>query len=168
MIVLTRRRDGDARALQGWHVLVMALTFFGIIFAVNGVMLVQALRTHSGVVAVEPYRKGLAYNDRIADGDRQGRLGWREAIGITREGQVSAAIVDDAGRAVSGLTLTGTLGRPSTSRADLALAFTPTEPGMHIAHAGPLAPGAWIVTTDARAPNGELVYRDRRRLWLTP
>ena len=52
--------------------------FFGIIFAVNGYFLYSALSTHTGVVANEPYRKGLAYNERIAADEQPERLGWRD------------------------------------------------------------------------------------------
>ena len=51
-----------AARLDGRHVLMMLFAFFGVIFAVNGYFLFSALSTHTGVVAVEPYRKGLAYN----------------------------------------------------------------------------------------------------------
>ena len=57
--------------IQGWHVLVGMIVFFGIIFAVNGVFLVSALNTHTGIVSQQPYRKGLDYNARIAADARQ-------------------------------------------------------------------------------------------------
>ncbi len=62
-VINPRQVDG---ALTGRHVLLIFLAFFGSIFAVNGWFLYSALSTHTGVVAVEPYRKGLAYNERIA------------------------------------------------------------------------------------------------------
>ena len=63
--------------LTGRHVLLAMLAFFGVIFAVNGAFLYFALGSHSGVVAVEPYRKGLAYNQAIAAAEAQERRGWR-------------------------------------------------------------------------------------------
>ena len=36
------------------------LAFFGTVFAVNGAMIYAAVSTYTGLVANEPYRKGLA------------------------------------------------------------------------------------------------------------
>jgi len=68
----------EVQGLRGRHVLFAFLGFFGVIFAVNGVFLYAALSTHTGVVANEPYRKGLNYNQRIAAFQAQEQLGWAE------------------------------------------------------------------------------------------
>ena len=47
------------------------LGFFGVVFVVNGAMIYSAVSTHSGLVANEPYRKGLHYNERIDADERQ-------------------------------------------------------------------------------------------------
>ena len=46
--------------LRGHHVLAGFLAFFGVVLAVNGAMIYSAISTHTGLVAIEPYRKGLA------------------------------------------------------------------------------------------------------------
>ena len=109
--------------LQGRHVLAIALTFFGVVFAVNGVFLFAALSTHTGVVANEPYRKGLAYNARIAAADRQDHLGWSDAVSMSADGTVSLALADKAGAAIEGLQVQATIGRPSTGRYDRTVAL---------------------------------------------
>ena len=60
--------------------LVAFIAFFGTIFLVNGTLIYEAISTHTGLVANEPYRKGLAYNERIAADERQARLGWTETL----------------------------------------------------------------------------------------
>ena len=67
-----RRQQG----LQGRQVLACSLAFFAAVFIVNGAMIYSALSTHTGLVANEPYRKGLHYNERIAADERQAHLGW--------------------------------------------------------------------------------------------
>src|SRR5688572_2876208 len=74
-----------ANGLRGGHVLAAFLAFFGVIFAVNGVFLYMALSTHTGLVAQEPYRKGLHYNDRIAAAERQQALGWTSDLRLAPE-----------------------------------------------------------------------------------
>ena len=66
------------QGLRGRHVLWAFLGFFATVFVVNGAMIYSAVSTHSGLVANEPYRKGLHYNERIAADERQARLGWTE------------------------------------------------------------------------------------------
>ncbi len=155
--------------LEGRHVLAMLIAFFAVILGVNGYFLVSALRTHSGIVAIEPYRKGLAYNARIAAGDRQSALGWRETVTVTRNGTVSVRISDHDGIPVPGLAVTGVLGRPSTSGNDRLLQLREDD-GRYIAVGSELADGSWIVSVEARISikDAEPVYRARRRIWLKP
>lgn len=158
------------RRLDGRHVLFMLLAFFGVVFAVNAYFLVSAISSHTGVVAIEPYRKGLAYNERIAAGERQAALGWTETVTIRRDGTVTASIVSSNGAAVGGLVVNGRIGRPSTASHDQPLIFTERSPGQYIATASPIADGAWLVTAEARVAGSaaDPVYRTRRRLWLKP
>lgn len=160
-----RRRQG----LQGRQVLYLFLGFFAAVFAVNGAMIYSAVSTYSGLVANEPYRKGLHYNDRIAADERQARLGWTETIEVSRDGRVRLALAEADGRPVRGLQVAGVLGRPSTNRHDIALALVEDAPGQYEARTAELTEGNWLVQLDARLPAAaEPVYRTRRRLWLKP
>ena len=70
------------RVITGRMVLFGLIAFFGVVFAVNGTMLALALKTNTGMVANEPYRKGLKYNERIAAEERQQALGWKSEITV--------------------------------------------------------------------------------------
>ncbi|HRD76764.1 MAG TPA: FixH family protein [Hyphomicrobiaceae bacterium] len=162
------RRGG----LQGRHVLITFLAFFAAIFAVNGALLYFALKTHSGLVAVEPYRKGLAYNDRIAADATQSALGWKAEAALSSGGALTVAMADRDGKPVAGLKVTGLFGRPSTSKDERRLALIETAPGRYSADLGALSTGAWRIDIEALRPATDLapdaLYRARRRLWLTP
>jgi nitrogen fixation protein FixH len=164
------RVPAGGRSLDGRHVLLMLLAFFGVIFAVNGFFLVSALRTHTGVVAVEPYRKGLAYNTRIAADAQQSAMGWIEHLAIRPTGALTLSLTDGSGAAVPGLSIWATVGRPSTGHDDRRAVLHEIEPGHYAADVGALAEGNWFVTLEARAANSdaEPIYRARRRLWLKP
>jgi len=84
------RRPG----LRGGHVLGIFLGFFAAVFVVNGAMIYSAVTTHSGLVANEPYRKGLHYNERIAADRRQASLGWTETLEVGRDGSVRLALTE--------------------------------------------------------------------------
>jgi nitrogen fixation protein FixH len=161
--LIARRPQG----LQGWHVLAGFLAFFGTIFAVNGALIYEAISTHTGLVANEPYRKGLAYNERIAADERQTRLGWAETVAVDRNGHVTLDLAERDGRAVRGLKIEGLLGRPATNRYDIKLALAETAPGRYEAQAAAVGEGSWLITLEARMDAGaEPIYRSRRRLWL--
>jgi nitrogen fixation protein FixH len=162
-ILIPRRPHG----VQGWHVLAGFLAFFGTIFAVNVALIYEAVSTHTGLVANEPYRKGLAYNDRIAADERQARLGWTETLEVGRDGHVTLALAERDRRGVRGLKVEGVLGRPATNRHDVKLVFAETAPGRYEAKTAGVAEGSWLIALEARTQSGaEPIYRSRRRLWL--
>lgn len=156
--------------LTGRHVLVIFVGFFAIIFAVNGYFLYSALSTHTGIVANEPYRKGLAYNARIAAGERQSELKWTDTVELVSDGTVSVTIAGPDNRKLDGLVVTGVLSRPSTSGFDHALKFTEVEPGRYSAKAGKIDSGTWLANVEVRmtAADKDPAFRARRRLWLMP
>jgi len=167
MSTLSVRRARN-RTLDGRHVLAIVGAFFAAVFLVNGAMIYAALSTNTGVVGSEPYRKGLHYNERIAADVRQRRLGWTDSLSVGRDGEVIFALAGPDGRPVGGLRTAGILGRPSTNRHDIALAFSEVAPGRYEARIGPLAEGTWLIAIDAwRNAGADPVYRTRRRVWLT-
>lgn len=163
--------------VSGRHVLVAILAFFGVVFGVNGVLLWQAIATHSGLVANEPYRKGLNYNDRIAADERQQALGWSASLRVEDGGTIVVSMMDRAEKPVVGLDITGTFGRPTTVRDDRRSRFVERAPGLYVATAD-LTAGAWLLTLEVwpqasrELPRGEgadgPIYRMKRRLWLKP
>src|SRR5262245_16486250 len=155
--------------LRGSHVLGGFLGFFAAVFLVNGAMIYSAVSTYSGLVANEPYRKGLHCNERIAAAERQANLGWTDALQVGRDGQVRLVLSDADGRPVRGMRVAGMLGRPSTNRQDVALQFVEDEPGQYEVRIAPLAEGNWLVSLDIRThENADPIYRSRRRIWLKP
>lgn len=154
--------------LTGRHVLAILVAFFGVVFAVNGVFLTLALSTHTGLVANEPYVKGLHYNDRIAAEVAQEQLGWIVDVGqLSSEGRISVSVTSAAGP-VRGLKAVAALGRPSTANDDRKLVLGEGAPGTYGATTAKLAAGAWLLDVELRRDPGSDVYRLRRRLWLKP
>jgi len=159
---------GSDQGLTGRQVLGAFLTFFGAIFLMNGVLIYWAVATNSGLVANEPYRKGLHYNERIAADEQQKRLGWRDRIELTKDGLVALLLTDGAGQPVSGLKIETVLGRPATNRQDLRAAMVEVAAGHYEAGIAALDAGAWLVSLEARRDSEDPIYRIRRRVWLRP
>ena len=157
------------QGLLGRHVLWIFLGFFATVFVVNGAMIYSAVSTYSGLVANEPYRKGLHYNERIAAAERQAHLGWTDALQVGWDGQVRMALSDSDGRPVRGMRVAGVLGRPSTNRHDVVLQLIEGSPGQYEARTAPLAEGNWLVSLEVREHEAaDPIYRTRRRIWLKP
>lgn len=163
------RDDGRFR-VKGWHVLAMMLGFFAVVFAVNGWFLYSALSTHAGVVSNEPYRKGLAYNERIAADERQKSLGWKDETSLAGAGDVTVRLTRDDGSPVQGLNLSAVVGRPATITLDQRLVLVEGQPGVYAAKAKDIGSGTWVVSVEAHGSDGreDPIYRARRRLWVKP
>ena len=91
------------RGLRGTHVLLVFLGFFTTIFLVNGIMVYAALSTFGGLETADAYRKGLAYNARIAEGQAQAQRGWRDSVCYVLDTQrVRVEVTDPRVRASRG------------------------------------------------------------------
>ena len=159
----------SADGLKGRQVLWTVIAFFGIVFGVNAYFIFAAISTYSGDVAIEPYRKGLTYNQRIDAATRQSLLGWSDTLEVTRDGRISVLIVDRGGAPLTGLKIMAVVSRPSSAREDHAIELVQRADGYFTADVARLAAGNWIAEIEARDPlNNAPVYRARRRLWLKP
>ncbi|MEM9739729.1 MAG: FixH family protein [Pseudomonadota bacterium] len=114
--------------LTGWHVLLIMLGFFGVIFAVNGVFLYHALTSHPGEIVEKSYLQGLNYNDRLQTRALQAERGWTAAMGV-EGGRLVARIEDGTGRGLNHLLLQATLRRTASQDGDLTIALVSTGDG---------------------------------------
>jgi len=161
-------RHGELR-LTGRHVLAAMLLFLAVVFGVNAAMIYAALSTYSGVIAAEPYRKGLHYNDRILADQRQRLRNWQEVLTIEPDGHITLAITGSDAEPIGNLSIELAIGRPSTNRQDVKLRLV-ADAGRYRGQIAPLPPGAWIVAVEARSASadGEPIFRARKRLWIAP
>lgn len=165
------QRSEDGWRFTGRMALAAFVGFFGVIFAVNGVMLTMALKTHSGIVANEPYRKGLKYNERIAADAQQAALGWSSEIEFSPDaGRLVVRLADRDGKAVDGIVANVLFGRATTTERDVTLALAPVAPGRYEAALPPLDGGSYVASLEVASASGggenDIVHRARRRLWL--
>jgi nitrogen fixation protein FixH len=166
---LASDRNSGGRLL-GRHVLISLVGFFCLVIAANAAMVYSAISTYSGVVATEPYRKGLHYNERVLAEERQQRLHWQDVITVDRTGRIAVSLVDADGQGIDGLDVQIVIGRPSTNRHDMKVSLVADAPGHYAATVAPLQPGSWIVAVEARpsAAESDPIFRARRRLWMAP
>ena len=156
------------RRITGRHVLLGLFGFFGVMFAVNGVMVYFALTTFSGLETRDAYRSGLDYNSTIAKAEDQRRRGWKTTIDLaeTRDA-IDLTILDRHGSAVRALALVGRIGRPASEIHDRDLAFREVAPGRYRAAFAALGDGQWDlrVHTETTAGSDDSL-RLGSRLWV--
>ena len=172
MISADTARNEPRRGLRGLHVLLLFIGFFVTVFAVNGVMIYEAVSTFGGLETSDAYRKGLAYNQRIAQGEVQEQRGWRDKLAYVPETErLRLDMTDHAGTAVPDLVISGEIGRPATDRFDRHLEFTQTGPGSYEADVQALQPGWWTVDIEAKksvSSGTDERYEAKERLWIKP
>lgn len=187
--------DMKLRELTGMHVLAILLAFFGVVFAVNGVMTWVALTTFSGIETPNAYQRGRQYNEVLAAAAAQRALGWQAAI-ETRFGEAAAPVLGASGPAtpandasgnsaegqpveivlemtdrdgapVTGLSGTATFRRPVTRGLDVMATLMPEGAGRYRAAALLPAPGRWEIRLDLTRPGGA-PYHLARRIFVPP
>ena len=101
-------------------------------------------------------------------GGFQAERGWRDEITLAAEGdRLSIDIRDKDGRAVPGLTIKATIGRPATGGDDLTVTLTEGEAGRYDSSIPRREAGAYVASIEASDREG-VVYRAKERLWLKP
>lgn len=142
--------------------------FFLILIGVQAAFIAIAISTHTGLVSKQPYRKGLNYGERIAQSEKQKKLGWSEEVTLSETSdRLTLRIRDKQSAPVRNLVLTGVLSRPVHKNEDLTLKFREDGNGEYVADLGGAKAGAFIFDVSAQQSN-DVVWRARRRLWIKP
>lgn len=161
-------RTALAKGLEGRHVLLALIAFFGVMFIVNGIFVYAAVTTFSGGDTSDPYRKGLNYNETLKADERQVERGWRTDIAYDEKiGRLELSFLDKNASPITGLTINGKLSRPATDKEDRHVVLAETAQGVY-AVTIELAPGLWVLSAASREggdhPGG--LYRLKRRLFV--
>lgn len=155
------------KGIQGWHVFAALAGFFLTVATVDAILITQAVSTFSGDTA-DAYRKGLAYNETLAEGASQDRLGWRESRSFDPgTGRLSISLGDESGTPIDGLRAEVDIGRAATNAFDRRVELKSTGNGTYVADIPGLSEGAWTLSLTV-SDNGKAVYRSRARLWKQP
>lgn len=136
------------RELTGRHVLIITVSAFAIIIAVNVLMAIKAVGSFPGLEVPNSYVASQTFDDERA---AQSALGW--TVTPTYDGhELTLAVADEQGLPARVASLTATVGRPTHKRADQTPDFT-YEGGVFRAPVR-LEPGIWNIHVIATAPDG--------------
>lgn len=162
----TPAHDDEAK-LKGWHVLLIMLGFFGVMFAVNGVFLFHAITSFPGEDVKKSYVQGLNYNDTLAQRAAQAELGWTAEAGW-RDDQLIFRLKDETGEALSNMSVIGELRRQTTRSGDRAIVYTAVGGGEYIVEDATLAAGLWALRISVYDPEAETLLFNVDKEFLVP
>ena len=158
--MVTPRTPRRLRELTGRHVLLGFVAFFGVVFAVNAVLVRAAISTFGGVETASSYRAGLQFEHEVAVAERQNALHWQVSGKLTRNG-AGEAVLDLTARDANGAPLPGLradarLAHPADERLDRVIEIRSVAAGVFHGQAA-AQPGQWDLIVD--------LYRGDQRLF---
>jgi nitrogen fixation protein FixH len=156
------------KEVTGRTVLVWLVAFFGIVAAVNVVMIRAAVSTFGGLETESSYQAGLAFAREAADAHAQNALHWHVDARLTPVRDGASDIVIDArdadGRPLAGLAATARLVHPADQRDDHVMTLRQTSPG-EFRGITPAAAGQWDLVIEL-ARDDARVFRSKNRVLL--
>ncbi len=155
------------RRWTGWTILFALLGFFGVIFAVNGLMMYEALSTLSGVDTDSAYQAGLMYEQAVATARAQDARHWQVDAKLTpaSDGErLDVKARDATGQPLVGMQASVIFERPTDRRLDRSVVLVEDAAGRFHGNADGAA-GPWDVVIELTR-HGEQLFRSKNRVVL--
>jgi nitrogen fixation protein FixH len=163
-----RPQNRKPRELTGRAVLLWLVAFFGVVFAVNGVMIKAATSTFGGVETSSSYQAGQMFEQEVARAERQDARRWQVAGTLVRnktgEAVLDISARDDKGAPITGLTARARLAHPADERLDHVIALARIGAGEFKGEADAGA-GQWELIVDLYRGD-DRVFRSRSKVIL--
>jgi nitrogen fixation protein FixH len=154
--------------ITGRMVLFGLFGFFGIVFAVNGVMIHAALSTFSGLDTESSYQAGRKFEREVALAKQQDEQHWRVSAKLTPTADGSERVDiearDAAGQLLTGLEATAVFERPTDRRLDRTVDVKMDSPGRFHGNAE-LSSGQWDLVIELSRQD-ERAFRSINRVVL--
>lgn len=168
MTIADRTEGGRRpREVTGRTVLICLVAFFGLIAAMNAVLIRLAVSTFGGVETENAYQAGLNFSREIAAAETQDALHWQVKATVSGgpETTVVELVARDAnGRPLAGLDASAQLVHPSDRRGDLTVPLDERATGTFRGQVA-AAHGNWTLVIDL-VRDGTRVFRSRNRVYL--
>src|ERR1700690_1039732 len=106
MQTASHAKQKQVRILTGRHVLLWLVAFFGIVFAVNGVLVRAAISTFGGVETSSFSKAGPQFEHEGVVAEHKDAVHWQVGGTLTRDG-AGQAVLNVTARDAGGAPLTG-------------------------------------------------------------
>lgn len=164
----TSRQGKQVRELTGRAVLVWFLGFFGVVFAVNAVMVRAAISTFGGLEVASSYQAGLNFTREEKAAHAQDALHWQVAAKLSAaadgETRLDVTAEDASGQPLRGLIATARLDHPEHRASDRVIALAKEGPG-RFGGTTVQAIGQWDLVIEL-VRDGKRLFRSRNRIVL--
>jgi len=138
----------------GWHMLIITVSFFAVVFGMNFFMAMSALNSWTGLVVKNTYVASQEYNGKQATTRTQHDLGWNSSI-EHENGNLIFSLRDKDNNPISAEQVSLKVHRVVGVDGELNLTLTRQPNGEYSAPA-PLASGVWNVTILASLSDGTM------------
>lgn len=158
-------RQVNDEKLSGRAVLFMLLAFFGVVIAVNLVMLKLAVQSFSGLEEKNAYLAGMSHDRALAAVRAQDARGWRVEARLDRPAPGRSRVLVTRGEAMVEAPVEQARVRfehPADSRQDRVLALAPVRAGAW-SGAVEIPAGAWDLAIELHAGE-DVLFRSRSRV----
>jgi nitrogen fixation protein FixH len=157
------------KPLTGGKVLYMLIAFFGVVIAVNAIMMKLAIQTLPGTEVDSAYSASLAYEKEIGAARDQNARNWKVDAHVQRGADGGATLLvearDSAGKPISGLKFLSRFERPTDRRADLPILLAEVGIGIYRGTAPQIAPGQWDLVLEGDTA-GQRMFLSKNRVLL--
>ncbi len=121
----------DKNPVTGRSVLWWVISFFTVIFIANFFFIYFALSSWTGLSTENAYEKGVHFNETLAKGEAQKKLGWRSSVAIAANNQLKVKLVDRTGAPLTGLNVYANLVRPVIEGSDQKIRLSEAGRGFY-------------------------------------
>lgn len=168
MTAIPPKYTDKKRELTGRAVLLWFIGFFGVVFAVNGVLVQAATSTFRGMETASSYKAGLLFKADVESAQRQEDLHWQVDGKLSRD-RAGEAVLEFSARDANGLPLAGLVAavrfaHPADASLDRTMELKPASAGV-FRGVTDAQPGQWELIVDLFRGD-ERVYRSRSRVTL--
>jgi len=156
------------KKFTGKKALIWIIGFFGVVFAVNGVMLYMALHTWGGLETDDAYRKGLFYNREITAAEDQAKSGWIISLDhqpISLRGDILAVNITRPDGDLAPEKVTAFISRAVTNIYDQTITLDQLGANQYGTPLTLPQPGQWDVDIRVSRPNGPL-YQLKEKIFI--
>lgn len=152
----------------GWYIPWLFVAFFGVVVAVNGVMMHFAFSTWTGLQTEEHFLKGIRYNEDLAGARAQAERGWKVETDFTstepRKGIVALTLHDKFGNLLKDAKVAIQLIRPTSQGHDVRMELPYLGEGRYGAPVELSLEGQWDMRIVIQHATGD--YQDQKRVWV--
>ncbi|HYG88053.1 MAG TPA: FixH family protein [Azospirillum sp.] len=152
----------------GWYIPYLFFAFFGVVIAVNGVMLYFATSTFNGLQTEDHFIKGIKYNQDLAGAKAQAERAWKVDLAFESpepgKGRVTLNLHDKHGNLLKDAKVRIKFIRPTMQGYDRTITPEYAGDGRYVAGLDLPLPGIWDLRLVIEHASGD--YQDQQRIFV--